>query len=142
MDPTFLPARWYLGLAYEQKSMDRESIEELEEALRLSGGGALLLAALGHAHAAFGRKAEAEKVLVRLEQMSEQSYVSLYPVAAIHAALGDPDSAFERLEEAFVERSHFLTFLKVDPHLDPLREDPRFGELVRRAGLPGAGSYF
>ena len=40
------------------------------------------------------------------------------------------------LEQAFQERSPDLTFLRVDPAWDTLRNDPRFADLVRRVGIP------
>ncbi|MGH9364573.1 MAG: protein kinase domain-containing protein [Thermoanaerobaculia bacterium] len=136
MDATFVPAHWFLGLAYEQKGMDRDAVEELRKAVEFSGGGTLMMAALAHAHAAFGRRSEAEKMIGELEALSAKKYVSPYYVALIHAALGDPDSAFRCLEKAYEERSHGLTFLKVDPQVDPLRSDPRYQDLLRRVGFP------
>lgn len=59
-----------------------------------------------------------------------------YLVASIYAALGDKDRAFAKLEKAFAERDYNLHRLKVDPLFDPLRDDPRFKDLVRRIGLP------
>ena len=45
------------------------------------------------------------------------------------------DQVFERLEEAYEERSYWLSYLGVDPILDMLRPDPRFVDLLRRVGL-------
>ncbi len=51
------------------------------------------------------------------------------------AQLGDKDKAFALLEAAFKERSSGLVWLKVEPLLDPLRNDPRFEDLMRRVGF-------
>ena len=48
------------------------------------------------------------------------------------AYLGRKDEAFSVLETAFEERNSWLGELNVDPSWDPLRSDPRFGDLVRR----------
>jgi hypothetical protein len=29
-----------------------------------------------------------------------------------------------------------MSFLKVDPELDPLHSDPRYGELLQKMGMP------
>jgi eukaryotic-like serine/threonine-protein kinase len=138
MDPTFVVSHWYLGFCYERKGMEPEAFREIQEAVRLSAGDPLYLAALGRVQATFGRAAEAEATLARLDEMGKEGYVSSYYVAAIPAALGDRDQAFARLERAVEERSHCLTFLLVDPGVDPLRSDARFDDLVRRVGLSTA----
>ena len=48
------------------------------------------------------------------------------------------DKAFEWLESAFQVRDKGLTYIKVDPCLDPLRSDVRFAPLVHRVGIPGS----
>jgi hypothetical protein len=39
------------------------------------------------------------------------------------------------LEKAYDQHSNGLTALKVDPVYDPLRNDPRFQNLLQRVGL-------
>ncbi len=56
--------------------------------------------------------------------------------AAFHAELGNKDKAFAELNKAYENRKSYVTLLKVDPRLDPLRDDPRFQELLRRVGFP------
>jgi tetratricopeptide (TPR) repeat protein len=58
-------------------------------------------------------------------------------VAEIYAALGLTDSAFAALERAYEAGiDDQLTYLKVRPPLDPLRDDPRFADLLRRMRFP------
>jgi hypothetical protein len=59
-----------------------------------------------------------------------------YYVAMIYAALGQKDEAFAELEKDFAEHDYLLQRIKVEPFLDPLRDDPRFKEMLKRMGLP------
>jgi serine/threonine-protein kinase len=53
----------------------------------------------------------------------------------LHAALGEPAAALEWLEKA-IEQKHFgLNHLKVEPRYDPIRAQPRFHAIMRRAGF-------
>jgi hypothetical protein len=58
-----------------------------------------------------------------------------FGVASIYAALDDHERAIVVLEKALEKRS-ILAFILVDPRLDPLRADPRFRQLLRRANIP------
>jgi len=49
--------------------------------------------------------------------------------------LGEKDQAFKWLEEAYEERDGGLGFLTVNALLDPLRDDPRFQDLLLRMNL-------
>ena len=75
-------------------------------------------------------------MLDRLNEIEKTKTVSHYWEATIYLALGEKDKAFAELEKAFEARDWFLQRLKVDPFLDPLRDDRRFGDLVKRIGLP------
>jgi len=136
MDPDFVLAHLWLGMAYEQKGALEEAIAEFQRAIALSGGGTETLAALGHAYAVSGNRARAQTVLDQLRAIASQKYVSPYRLSAIHVALGEARQAFEWLERACEDQSHWLVFLKVDPVFDPLRSDPRFQDLLRRVRFP------
>jgi len=49
--------------------------------------------------------------------------------------VGDLDKAFACLERAYQERSAGLLYLKLDPGYEPLRQDARYDDLVKRIGL-------
>ncbi|MFI5311254.1 MAG: protein kinase [Gemmatimonadales bacterium] len=85
--------------------------------------------------AALGRREEAEEILARLESESRQHYVRAEYLAMGYAAIGDLDRAFASLERAYQARSAGLIYLHLDPGYEPLRNDPRYTELVARIGL-------
>ena len=134
LDPSSFPARRYLGLAYEAKGMYPEAITEFQTGVKLSGS-PLMHALLGHAYAASGKTAEAKQVLVDLQQLQGQRYVSPYTVAAIHAGLGDDEQAFKWLETAVQERDIWLMNLKVDPVFAKLRSKRQFTDILARIRL-------
>ena len=87
---------------------------------------------LGWVYARAGKVEQARAVLTELDELSREVYVPPDSFALVHAGLGDNDRAFEWLEAAVAERSPRLLYLKHEPEWDPIREDPRFAELIGR----------
>jgi tetratricopeptide (TPR) repeat protein len=136
-DPNEWLEHYFLGVGYEGSGKRAEAILEYQRAVEISHGDQDPTAALAHAYAVIGRRAEASKILRELERKSKDSYVSPYMIATIYAGLGDKDRAFEFLEKAFQERCWDIVWnFKADQRIDNLRSDPRFQALSRRLGLP------
>src|SRR5436190_1235677 len=89
----------------------------------------------GYAYARCGNRGEAVRVLGELKTQVRRGYVIPTKVALSYAALGDADSTFAWLERGYEGRDAYMTFLKVEPLYDRVRDDPRFARLVRRVGL-------
>jgi serine/threonine-protein kinase len=136
LNPTFFRAHWLLGQAYEQKRMFPEAVAALERAVELSNGNLVMTAALAHARALAGMRAEAEAIVDRLERVSRESYFSPYFLAEVHLALGHTGEALDWLDKAYAARDYFLRWLRIDPRLDPLRSQARFQALERRLNFP------
>jgi len=79
-----------------------------------------------------GRRAEASAIFQRLEEFRKTEYVDAYFQAQLLHALGRKDEAFLELERAAEEHSAALLVIDVDPRVDPLRADPRFGPIRGR----------
>jgi len=135
MDPNFIGAHRGLASAYEGKGMEKESVSEWEQEAMLAG----LPEVAEGIKIAFARGGYKGALKARLtndqHRRSEGSYVSFSRFARTYAALGEKDLAVQALEKAFAEREP-MAWLNVDPEWDPIRADPRFQDLVRRAGLP------
>jgi hypothetical protein len=113
-----------------------EAIQELRKGLMLSGGSVVVLCTLGCALAAAGSGDEARDVLNQISARVRTEYVPAFAQALVHLSLGEIDATFQHLERAYAERSSWLVSLNCEPLLDPIRDDPRFADLVRRVGLP------
>ena len=57
-------------------------------------------------------------------------------MAFMYSAVNDRDNAFRWLEKAYNDHSWCILYLKDDSIWNPIRDDPRFLALIRRAGLP------
>lgn len=127
-----------LAVGYEGTKKFLEAVFEYQKAVEISNGDQDATAALAHAYAVIGKRAEAQKILRDLQQKSKTAYVSPYFLATIYAGLGEKDKAFEFLEKAYRERSLEISWhLKADLRVDSLRSDPRFQKLLQRIGFPG-----
>jgi TolB-like protein/Flp pilus assembly protein TadD len=131
---SFWPA-WFFGLAYEQQGQIGRALEEFRTAVRMSGDVTFATAALGHLYGVAGETAEAHTVLSELTARAERSYVPAYDIALVCIGLGRLDEALTQLYKARQERSGWITYLNVDPRLDPLRADSRFQDLLRQVRL-------
>ena len=140
LDPNYPVTYWILGLALRKIGSYELAIVEGEKGVKLSGGSPLMAAALAHTFGIAGRTTDARQVLDDLTKQSMQKYVAAYFFAGIHVGLGENDRAIEYLEKSYQEHSHWLIYLHMDPSMDGLRDDPRFQDLLRRVGLPPAGS--
>jgi TolB-like protein/Flp pilus assembly protein TadD len=67
--------------------------------------------------------------------INEDENAQLGEIAEVYGHLGDKDQAFEILEKAYQERSGIMIYLNAYPWFDPLRDDPRFQDLLRRMNL-------
>jgi serine/threonine-protein kinase len=59
-----------------------------------------------------------------------------YDLATFYAELADKDRAFAKLNQAIEENDQYIGFMKVDPFMRPLHDDPRYREMLKKAGLP------
>ncbi len=128
-------AHLYLGFVYEQQGRFEEAIAEMVQAAAHYSDSSLLTASFIHAYARAGQHGEARRLLAQLHQQVQTRYVPPYYLALAYTGLGETDEAFDWLQKAYVDRSLWLLFLKVDPRLNSLRDDSRFAELLKKMKL-------
>jgi TolB-like protein/tetratricopeptide (TPR) repeat protein len=121
-----------LAVIYVEKGMYEEAIQQFQKL----GDQPHALGHMGNAYARMGREVEAREMISELQKHVQITGVGKYEIALVYAGLGEKDEAFAWLEKSFAARDKGLTYLKIDPCLDPLRSDSRFRDLVRRVGLP------
>jgi DNA-binding winged helix-turn-helix (wHTH) protein/TolB-like protein len=131
------------GIAAYLRGDAAEGVALLEQGVDLSGRAPVALIMLAQGYGYAGQK---DKVLPLLAEAERANiYMCPYETAVAHLTLGDDASkarAIELLFEAVEKRSNCLIFLRIDPRLRVLRDDPRhaerFQELLTLVGLDEA----
>jgi serine/threonine-protein kinase len=135
MDPQFPEAHALLGFAYSANGQHDQAIAELRAIPNIENNAAYL-SWLGYAYGLAGRSDDADAIFRRLNELSAETYVSPLWMVVIHIARNDHDAAFQYYERVFAEHAAGgAVVLKANPILDPLRSDPRFRDLLVRAGF-------
>jgi len=119
----------YLGWAYQQMGQYDRAIELHREAVALSQRYPLYLSDLGYALGMSGQRQDALEILAEMQQ-SENT--TPYNLAIIHLGLGNIDQSLDALEKAYALREGYLVYIIKGPRFDPLRDNPRFINLINK----------
>ncbi len=131
LSPDFWLAHFYLFNVYRLKGNYALAIEELARAeeLRDEAEAAKLMR---ESFAKGGWSGFLHTVTTERALMKS----SPYNLATFYAELGDKDQAFAALNEAIDKDDQFIGFMKIDPFMKPLRDDPRYQGLLKKVGFP------
>jgi DNA-binding winged helix-turn-helix (wHTH) protein len=124
---------WSLkGWAHHFLGEEREAADALLESLRIWGTDAPTLAKLKATHADSGFA----QLMAAGADLFETQRVLFVPrpmdIAMLRAGAGQPDAAFAALDQAIANDDPVLLLSPHLPHLDRLRNDPRFASLLER----------
>jgi serine/threonine protein kinase/Tfp pilus assembly protein PilF len=133
--PDYVEGLACMGLVAIRKGNFEESISWLERGVASSGNSPLGLGFLGYAYALADRPSDARAILEQFKEVSKQRYVSTIAPALIYIGLGEDEEAMEWLDKAYRGRDAFLAYAKIFPPFEPLRELPRFRELLGHLAL-------
>ncbi len=91
---------------------------------------------LGYFLGRLGQKEEAGTQFEKLDELASKGrYISPVARSLVHVGIDDKEQALALLEEAYETRDGWMLSLNVGPAFDPLRDDPRFQDLLRRMKL-------
>jgi TolB-like protein/Flp pilus assembly protein TadD len=124
-----------MGMVAIRQGRYEESVSWLERGAASFGNSPLALGFLGYAYALAQRTADARVILTQFKDVAKQRYVSTIAPALIHIGLDENEQAMEWLDKAYQGRDAFLAYAKIFPPFDPLRELPKFQELLGKLSL-------
>ena len=110
-----------------------EAIALAKQTIAVGGPKPLYVSTLGYIEALAGDRAGAEATIAQLN--ASPGYTLPLFLARVNAALGNRDQAMGWLEKLYSERSESIVWLRVDPTLQSLRNDPRFVAMEKRVGI-------
>ena len=133
LEPAWDQLYFGLGLVLLQQKRFDEAISALRTAVQKEPGNVFSVAALIYGLGHAGRRKEAKRQLEQL--LKKYEYVPCWFLAMAWVGLNDTERALEALEQAFRNHEPCMVSLKVDAIFDPLREESRFVNMMRKVGL-------
>jgi tetratricopeptide (TPR) repeat protein len=134
LDPNDLHARIVMLPPYLQLDRYQEAMSEVDLWRAREGDHPWIWAWEAAIYGRWGRAAEARQELRKVEQLNGRFDQSSLLLLA-YLGTGENEHALEQLEKAYAARSNAIVQIKLDPIYDPIRNDPRFQDLLRRLRL-------
>jgi len=135
-NPNFSYLHYHLGNIEFQQGRYAEALVLFQREKENARGWAIHIQPwIGMAYAKQGMTDEARTILADLISQSQRNHVPPTPVAALLFVLGDIEEGFLWLEKAYEGYDSWVRLLKTDTVFDPVREDPRFLEILKKIGL-------
>ena len=132
--PNYAAAHEYFGDACEQKGMTHEAITQWTATLALSGrkeDAVVLEQVFATAGFEAAKRTLARRELEGLDQRRARGeYVAAAHYVFAHTRAGNLEDAFVWLPKMVAEPNWFALQLRVNPILDPLRQDSRFDQIA------------
>jgi TolB-like protein len=137
-DPTWFYWFWLCATFYTELGMYNEAVSMLENEISLMENDNISdeLGLLGYVYGKLGQRDKAQTQLDLLNELSSRGiYISSMALCKVYLGLENFEKAIEFLEKGVDDHSVDLLRLKSSNIYDPLRDDPRFNELINRIGL-------
>ena len=122
--------------AYESSGMRGYWLKRVEHLTETAATQEVSPATFASFYANAGDKDQALAWVDKLKEAAQRDPALAYNSALLYTRLGETDLAVASLEKAYEQHHPFLAFLNVYRRWDPLRDDPRFQDLVRRMNFP------
>ena len=120
--------------AYIQNGNLSEAVARLEEEKKQRKDDPLIICSEGMLDAAQGKRAEALRIVERLQQMPVPALSQASWLARIYATMNEKEAALEWLERGLAAGG-IVNFFKDAPVWDTIRDDRRFQEFLSRIGV-------
>ncbi len=136
LDPEYASAHRLMSLAYQGLGRYDEAIVENAKWGELTGNQLETRISLAQILAVAGNVKEAKRLAKTAERSRKRTENFNRGMALVSIGLGEHDTAFGWFAKGLEAREESLLSIKVDPKLDPIRDDPRFATLLKKIGLP------
>ena len=134
MDPNFHFSHHFLGILHAWNGRLEESLLQHERARALAD---IPSAKMMHAYALglAGRREEALELIGELERGATAGAAWAFFIAVGYIGVGEIETGLDWLDKAVEERNPSMPFISLDRMSDPLRDHPRFKDVLKKMNL-------
>ena len=131
MDPNNYFALSTLRSSYHNLQMYDEALEAWKKSFETRGDQEAV-EVLKRGNEEGGYRLALQRIAELLIARSDTSFITPWQIATLYTRAGKNHEALDWLEKSYQDRDANMTYISVDPIFDELRDDPRFGELLRK----------
>jgi adenylate cyclase len=137
LDPKFASGHFGSGWAYGKMGMYEEARREYKIGVELLRDSYPLVKKQAEAWIAWieDDKESVRRILPELEENPSETLMDAMGIAELHFYLGEKDKGFEWLGRSYSKKEEGFMYIQSDEFLEGVRSDPRYEDLLRRAGL-------